>query len=336
MAFKQPLYFQIGSVGLSMSYSAGTFTIADYQGKALSGANLSYVTLQSQTSGFSNTFPLSSNYTFTDAAGTNDIGANLFGITSGVAWGLDCPFYLYAVSNSANNDVAIGFGRIPHLTQSPAATKLAVAGTTIATTQGSLFLMKKGGVTPTVANFASQPCVCIGTFRMRATSTPAWTVQGLDFSKDGIGTFNESTTFFFPQGQHGASASTWLLANGGTAPTFSSSATTGYGYSPKRNGMCKCSPFMNGDGGTAGLGAVATQLALPLALDSSGSGSSYGCFTIISGAVAQAATGVINSGAIIISNFLNVTNTNLALTNAAFLAGARNIEGAFEYQMDKL
>src|SRR5208337_4118481 len=105
---------------LGISYSAGTFTVTDQLGNALSASNPALVTFQDATNiGRLNTQLVTVPYTLTDAAGTNDIGANLFGITTGVAWALDCPFYLYAVINSAQNDVAFGIARVPHLTVAP-------------------------------------------------------------------------------------------------------------------------------------------------------------------------------------------------------------------------
>jgi hypothetical protein len=321
----------VGTMNLGISYSGGTFNITDAVGGALSSTNAALVTFQNASSiGQLITLTVTSPYAFTDNAGSNDIGANLFGITSGKAWGNDCPFYLYAIIASAQNDVAFGFGRIPHLTVAPASANLAVAGTTAATTQGSLFLMKKNGSNPTVGNFQNQPCVCIGSFRMQATSTPAWTVQALN-TTDGIGNYNEGTTFTFPLAQHGAATGTYFLANGGTAPIFT---TNTFLYYPKKNGLVHVSLFVTGDGGTDGSGSVNTQIALPFTLDATG-GSGYNATYISSSGTALAYIPIINGNDNKIAQFSATNGLGTACLNSFFGNGARQVETAFDYQMDK-
>jgi hypothetical protein len=321
----------VGTMNLGINYSAGVFTLTDSVGNALSSSNPAIATFQNASSiGQLISLAITNPYAFQDAAGTNEIGANLFGITSGKAWGNDCPFFLYAIINSAQNDVAFGFGRVPHLTVAPASGNLAVAGTTAASTQGSLFLMKKNGSSPTVANFAGKPCVCIGSFRMQATSTPGWTVQSLAVS-DGIGNYNDGTAFLFPVAQHGASASTYFLPNGGTAPTFT---TNSFYYFVDKNGRCLSNVFMTGDGGTAGSGAVNAQIALPYTSDASG-GSTYTAFYVSVVGSQLAYLPAINNSDNKISEFNAASGLATAFLNSYVSSGARQVEGSFTYQMDK-
>lgn len=230
-----------GATNLGISYAAGTFTITAANGTALSATNFAYATLPSNTNaGQQVTLQINTPYTFTDAAGTNDIGANLFGITAGVAWANDCPFYLYIVANngSPQNDIAFAISRVPNLLTSPAVGNLSIAGDTAASTQSSMFLLKKNGSTVTKTNFASQPCVSVGSFRMRATTTPAWTVQALSLTGDGIGNFNLQTTFTYPVAQNGAVVTHFV--QDANAPVWS---TKIYTYMVTRSGLVSIALF---------------------------------------------------------------------------------------------
>jgi len=226
------------NLNLGVSYAAGIFTVTGANGSALSATNFATLNFADATNiGRIKQMTVTTPYAFQDAVGTNEIGANLFGITAGKAWAQDCPFYLYAVINSAQTDVAFGISRVPHMTIAPVAGNIAIAGTTAATTQGSLYLMKKNGSNPTVANFDSQPVIALGAFRMQATNTPAWTVQALS-SQDGIGLFHENTVFNYPTLQHGATADEaatnthWITTVG--FPRFASNQ---YTYVLNRDGI---------------------------------------------------------------------------------------------------
>lgn len=255
----------IGATNLGFTYAAGTFTVIASDGSALSATNFSTVTFRHPTT-FSTliTRQVITPYTFTDDAGTDELGANLFGTTTGVAWGSDCPFYLYAIlKNTTFDDVAFAISRVPNIKTSPVAGKLAAAGTTLATTQGSMFLLEQNGSTPTVADYASSSVVCLGSFRMRKTSADAWTVQALNASGDGVDNYNENTTFTYPIGQNGAASTNHFATDGGTQPRF---ATEIYVYTINRLGLVNAVMVYGGNFDVNGVGLNAWQPTFPLAL----------------------------------------------------------------------
>ena len=86
-----------------------------------------------------------------------------------------------------------------------------------------------------------------------------WTVQALG-DQDGIGKFFEGFCFNLPTGVFGASSGTFLKANGGTAPVFS---TNSYFYCLTKDRRVSIKLFLTGDGGTDGAGAVQVNIATP-------------------------------------------------------------------------
>lgn len=252
-----PANYQPAVSNLSIAYAAGTFTVQGFDGTALSATNPAYVTLQSpSTAGQLITVSVTANQTFTDSAGSNQISGNNFGVTAGVAWATDMPYFLYAVVKSDGTAIAFMISRHPAIKVSPVAGKIGQSGSSLATTQASFFSL----AAITAANYASQPCLCIGSFRMqKATTSNTWTVSAIS-AQDGIGSFMENLTFTYPAAQNGASTGTLFTANGGTAPVFT---TNSVGYKINRFGFCETEYFLSGDGGTDGAGAVSAQLTLP-------------------------------------------------------------------------
>src|SRR3990167_1437582 len=243
---------------LGFSYSAGTFTIHDAQGTALSATNPAWVTLQSKASpGRLQTYKVTANQDFIDDAGASEIIGNLFGVVTGVAWAQDMPFYLYAVGNDAETAIAFMISRIPHATRSPVAAAIGAPDDAVSDSVGDFFSLDSLDE----SLFDENPCLCIGSFRMRMSSSDDHTVQTLT-DQDGIGRFHEDTSFTMPAAQNGAggaapAAGTYLLANGGTAPVFTANS---YTYFIKKSGLCHLIYGFTGDGGTDGSGAVQTRI----------------------------------------------------------------------------
>jgi len=252
-----PSNFTVGYSNLGINYNSGTGSFSVQGSTASLGAsNPGYVTLPSKTTpGTLVTIALTANQNFTDASGTSEIVSNLFGFTSGVAIAVDVPFFIYAVLNSAENAVQFMCGRTPHKTVAPAAGNIGFPGTPGTNAQTSLFSFD----TITAANYATQPCLCIGSFRMQMSSGNDWTVQTLA-STDGVGRFNDNTFFTIPLGQFGANSSTLTVPNGGTAATFAS--TLGR-YQIKHNGICHLDISLATDAGTDGSGAVDARIITP-------------------------------------------------------------------------
>jgi hypothetical protein len=241
-------------VNLGMTLSAGTLTIGsnDSTGSALSSTNPAFVRLQDPDApGRSKVISVEANQDFIDDAGASEIIGNLFGATTGVAWGNDCPFYLYAVSNDAMTSVAFMVCRMPHFTQSPAVGDIGAPDDPVANNQWSFFSLDSLDETL----YDTNPCVCVGAFRMQMSASDDWTVQALSVD-DGMGRFHEATRFSLPAGQMGAAAGTHILANAGTEPVW---ATQNYYY-----WLVKNEPIVRNEiyfeNATAGVGAQSAEI----------------------------------------------------------------------------
>lgn len=244
-----------GVVNLGITYSAGTFTVTSATGVALSAANPGYVTLQSKTSGLVKTITVTADQSFIDDAGASTIIGNLFGLTTGVAVTTDMPFFIYAVLDDTETQVSFMISRIPGVTNSPAAAKIGKTGSAVADTQGGFFALGN----PTVADYESNPCLLVGSMRMRMSAADDWTVQSL-LSRDGIGQFQQGKQFFVPRGQFGAAASKHFKNNGGTAPD-DADGVFDYFIEAQNNRIFFQLAYPSID--TGGVGAVTAQAALP-------------------------------------------------------------------------
>lgn len=302
---------------LGITLSAGTFSVTQANGSALSTSDAAYVTIPDRANpGRQRVFRVIANQSFTDSSGSNQIGNNLFGLTTAVAYAADVPFYIYAAADSTDANLTFFISRIPHRTICPLAASIAQSGNTNASTQGGFFALQA----ITAANFDSQPCICIGAFRMRYTGS-SWTVQTLtdgsvasnqsNLQADGIGCFHEGTKFLMTTGQFGAATGSFFLNNGGTAPAWSSQAQA---FTIERNGSLQI--VMSAATSTAGAGAVLATLALPfisLSQPTYGNAVYTGAFGILWDGVGSnsSATIVATTGAALI----NSTNANLAVAS---------------------
>ena len=248
----------LGAANLGITNTAGTtFTVNAANGTALSATNPAYVTLQSLANpGQLITYTVTANQSFTQS----NISNNGFNIVKTVDHANTIPFFLYAVSNAQNGENAIAFmvSTYPNTTISPVAGKIAKTGSAVANSQGSFFCLSN----VTVADYASSPCLCVGSFRMTyATSGTNWTITTFDRG-DGIGEFQLDRTFTASISQYGAATSSYFYANGGTAPQFT---TNNFGYFVGRNNMMTAScGFVNCS--VAGVGSVNLWLASPYSL----------------------------------------------------------------------
>ncbi len=209
-----------GTSNLGIAYAATTFTVEGFSGTALSATNIAYTTMQSSTAGLLQTVLSQENYTFTDGAGGTTATAR-FGLVAAVNWLQDIPFFLYVVTNATPaNAPALAISRNPIARVAPVAASISVSGGIINVDQSDFYLLT-GATTgiPTKANYASQPCLCVGAFRMQFTgATNSWTVTSLSVN-DGIGRFLQGHTFTLPASVNNATAGTFFN-NAGTPPTF--------------------------------------------------------------------------------------------------------------------
>lgn len=249
---------------LGIAYSAGTFTVQGATA-ALSASNPAYVTFQDpSTPGLLKTITVTANQTFTDGTGNLDTwqcGVPPTNTADGSAssdWAQDMPFFLYAVLGTAN-DVAFMIARNPCASTSPAAANISKTGTILNVDQTDMFSLLGG----TIANYASRPCVCLGSFRMRNVVTGGnirYTVQSLSVN-DGIGKFQEGIAFTFPAGVNNNYPSRYFSNGFGTLPVF---GTNTFYYSINRSGLVTISINLIGCT-TSGVGATSTKMALPYA-----------------------------------------------------------------------
>lgn len=247
---------------IGMSLSGGTFKLVQANGSDFTADDPGWVTLPSTTSGQLVTLKATdANHLFVDDAGTSDIVGEEFGVTTGVAWGQDRPFYLYAC-NPDNTDANLKFFISPNpaLKKSPVTANIGYHDNPMATPSdnGAFFLT----ATDVTTSHDEVPCVLIGCFRMRMSASDDWTVQTLSSSEgDGIRVDPYvGKRFTLPLGQMGAASGEYLKANGGTPPTWTNKS---YQYSVGLDGNVFCWISLDGDGGADGAGAVATQIVLP-------------------------------------------------------------------------
>ena len=259
-----------GVGNLSISYSTGVFTVAGYDGTALSVSNPGIVWLQDKANpGRLRRYLITANQSFTDGA-AGQIDNMRWGVTSGVNWANNAPFYLYAVTNDALDTISFSISRVPNLTSSPIAAKLGKQGAIVNVSQSDMYLLAN----VTVADYEQNPCLLIGAFRMQfAGATDSWTVQPINMT-DGIGRFHEGIWYTFPVGQMGNAANAYFLDNTGTAPQFTTStvnyriSTTGELYFSSLHVNCS----------VGGAGAFDLTAALPLETQFNGSQGPFGEF----------------------------------------------------------
>lgn len=244
-----PLYQNLG-----ITYSAGTFTIEGADGNTLSATNPATIILPSKAApGAFTEYTITSDQNFIDDAGSSEIINNLFGFTTGVAETNDVPFFIYAVTNDAENAIQFMISRVPHATISPAAANIGAPDDAVADATTDFWSLDN--IDETL--YDSNPCLCIGSFRMQMSALDDWTVQALS-TDDGIGRFQENNNFTWSAGHFGAASGKYFKDNGGTAPSFSGNTV---GYTLSKDGTCQI--WYNFSGATAGTGAVDTILATP-------------------------------------------------------------------------
>lgn len=218
-----------GWSNLGIALNAGVLSLVDEVGAAISATSPALVKFNSKTTpGTIKTIVLTS-------APVGLTEANLtsatFGTTAAIAWADAMPFFIYAVLNSSagvSPETAVSFfcSRNPCAQVTPA-TVYKPSTVASVTSQADFFGFDDA---VTSADYASSPCVRVGSFRMVKSGGDAWTVQTLGSGTggigDGIGNYNENTYWQFPVNQNGADALSFF-STAGTSPQFS---TGSYAY----------------------------------------------------------------------------------------------------------
>lgn len=311
---------------LGINYSSPTFTIRGARGVDLSSFNPAYVVLPSKASkGIFTKYIITANQNFIDATGSSEIVGNLFGLPAGVAYTDFIPFYIYAVTNDTETSIAFMISRVPHAVVSPGSANIGTPASSVADVQQAFWSLE----TITVTDYDANTCTCIGSFRMTMSVSNDWTVTALD-DGDGIGLFQQFRQFTIPTGSWGAATGTYFLANGGTAPVFT---TNIYRYYVEKSGYVTINMFANGDGGADGAGAVSTLIAQPYIHQDIGS--STNIFSGFGRLISTVVTSNVMSQSIFNANnfaLQNVTTTAF-ITNAAYLNGARTTDLCCRYKI---
>lgn len=329
--------------GVCLSLSSGILSIIGENGSALSDTNFGYVPGRSVTGGKRIALKIAEPIFLKDnASGASDVQGVGFGITEAAHWAENMPMFFYSVSKAdteisdTDGNSAIFISRSPCLKVTPASSLIGKRGAAPSSdTQESIVLL---GSTYTVANYAALPCQLIGGFAWQWSTTPDdWTIQALtSFGGLGEGALNDifANDWTMPMEQNGASAGTYLLPNGGTAPIFSDNF---YLYQIRRSGEIVVKYYMQGDGGTDGSGAVSTRLSLPAAIAYVATASIY-----LWGGEVTAATTLAN-GAMVFANLTHGNSFCLfsyesaavqtsQLRNNNFTNGSRSLVGGFSYK----
>ena len=241
------------NLGFTYAAGSGTFTVRG-SNASLSASNPAYVTLQSKSSPGDNVlYTITADQSFIDDNGTSEIVGNLFGATTSIAWDEDVPFYLYAVGNDDENTIAFMISRNPAAYVSPAAASIGAPDDAVADSQTAFFSLENIDE----SLYDSNPCLCLGSFRMQMSASDDWTVQTLT-NNDGIGKFQENVLFSMPRGQNGAASGSYIIDNGGTEPEGGADK---HWYSITKGG--RVSGYLNNDITNTPSGAQVVKVALP-------------------------------------------------------------------------
>jgi hypothetical protein len=321
---------------LSWSKSGSTITIASADGTALSSTNPGWVCVSSIL------FPtnslvlsITSNVTFNDASAgiSSDIVGMTFGETAGVAWADSMPMFIYVV-NTADTSAGLRFAlsRNPAATDSPSSLNnigYKGSGAPGANSKTNFWLIYSNNTSAT-----AKPAALVGAiYTTSKSASDDWTFptgatdRGFGQNKiDAILSYSNS----MPASQNGAATGKFLRDNGGTAPTFN---TNQYYYTLNRDGIVTVQIRLTGDGGTAGAGAVETQVVLPYSTSISPSviytANSYVNYTVNE----KFCLNYLQSDTAYFQlNTLVAFGASGVVTNNSFTAGARDINTMFSYK----
>lgn len=319
---------QVGQMtNCGMSVSGSTFTIAGYDGTALSATNPCVVAVQSNTDGRVALAYFTSNVTFTFGA-ASDTDGNDWGIDNSVDWIGDMPFFVGVIYNGITPYFTIS--RVPNFRNYLNANSLCRKGDTDCDGQADVMILDSS-VTET--SYIWSPNTQVGWFIMTYTAaTNSWTASVGASSGTGFNHNYEKERFFFPSTQNGASNS-FIYSNGGTAPAF---GTVTSFYEILRSGICRVSYYMYGDNGTDGSGAVNTKIALPY--EDSSLGSTNSVLLQLPSTSYLAVAEVIPGEKYFQLNIPTVSGTALQSTsryvlNSDFSNGTRQINGSIIYRI---
>lgn len=247
-----------GWSNLGMSLSGGILSIVGETGTVISATNSAVVKFNSKdVPGTIKTIVLTAAPVGLTAS---QLTTATFGTTASVAWANAMPFFIYAVINDAETGCSFFCSRNPCAQVTPSTVyKEGTVGSV--TGQRDFYGFDTGA---TSADYQSQPCVRVGSFRMVKSAGDAWTIQTLGTGNggigDGIGNYDENTYWVFPTGQNGANSTEYFSSEDATDPSITLS-TGNYTYQLGNDGSCDI--FMGFASTTVGSGASSLRFHLP-------------------------------------------------------------------------
>ncbi len=253
-----------------LSLSSGVFSILNKNGNTPSAADPVIVRLPLASNLGWKEFKVQAAATFTDDVGTSDIVGEEFGATTGRAWGVARPFFLYAI-NTDDTDSGVRFGISPTPTHkvTPGASAIAIKGTPSTSSDNTMFVF-----TSSATGVNGKPCRVVGGIRMTMSTSDDWTVLSLGTTANGDGLRPDpfiGCTFSMAPVQMGANNTTNnYISCTGTEPVWATPASTLYSYQIGLDGECKIA-FTTTPAGSCTNGATANaiSLALPYKVSSS-------------------------------------------------------------------
>jgi len=310
---------------LGFTYSAGVFSITSADGSALSATNPAYALLGDKTNPtLYNLYTIESGWSFTDDAGASTIIGNLFGMTTGINFLANRPFFIYLVANDDGATLQAMISDNPNASASVASGNIGTPSSAIADAQGDFWSFDN--VTTTA--YDSNPCLNIGVIRMQFTGVDDWTIQTLS-SKDGVGRYQEETDWQMHPGQFGAANTNTIFNNAGTVPTYDPGATNVMKYRIDRNGWVTC--YLNFNQNNASSGAQSLSIALPYEQFQVGGPLTYPVIGYwLDGGVSKMVGGAITDNTRNLTSFVN-DGGSAVLTNNSFASGDA-LRMQFSYQ----
>ena len=200
---------------IGFTLSGGTFTVNGSEGTALATTNPAYALIRDKTNDSQfKLYTITGNQNFIDDAGVSEIVDNLFGMTTGIVYDSNRPFFVYFVVNDDEDTVQVMLSDNPTATTSPAAANIGAPDDAVADAQGDFWSFDN--IDETL--FDGNPCLSIGCIRMQMSTSDDWTVQALS-KQDGPGRYQDMSNFRMPRAVFGAATDSYILANAGTEPT---------------------------------------------------------------------------------------------------------------------
>ena len=307
----------------AINYTAGTLTISGRGGRALSSTNPCAVGIVSNTTNEVASAKFTANVTVTDGA-TSQTDGNLFGITD-ANWASAMPLFVGVIYDGTTPYFTLS--RIPLTVSGAAAGDLCQLTDTDCDAQSDVMVLTTG---LTLASWVNLPITQVGWIQATyATTGGAWTFA--ESSKTGFNQNWQGVKFAMPLAQMGAATGTYLTANGGTAPLFT---TNEYTYQWVNDNLVCSELYLNGDPGTDGATAVASQVAMPYLFPSGTMTTIYPGFGRVNGATtitgAQTLSGrILENTSLWELYYLDASAVHTQVSNSFFSNGARYILGSY-------